>query len=48
MRTMGYGNCNKMNNDTAGKITSDVRGFVEIRAAVTKELNATSTEKPND
>lgn len=45
---MANGNCNNMNNDTAGKITSDVRGFFEIRAAVTKELNATSTETPND
>jgi hypothetical protein len=32
-----------MNKEMAGKITSDVRGLLEIAAAVAKELNATST-----
>jgi hypothetical protein len=32
-----------MNKDIAGKITSDVRGLLEVTAAVAKELNATST-----
>ena len=30
-----------MNNEIAGKIISDVRGFEDVRAAVAKELKAT-------
>jgi hypothetical protein len=32
-----------MNNEIAGKMTSDVMGLLEVAAAVAKELNATST-----
>lgn len=35
-----------MNKEIAGKITSDVRGFVEMRAAVASELKATSKGMP--
>ena len=40
---MAKGNCKSMNKEIAGKITSDVRGLLEIAAEVAKELNATST-----
>ena len=32
-----------MNSEIAGKIMSDVRGLLDVAAAVAKELNATST-----
>lgn len=35
-----------MNNDIAGKIKSEVRGFEDMMAAVAKELNATSKGIP--
>jgi hypothetical protein len=35
-----------MNSDMAGKITSDVKTAEEVRAAVAKELNATSKGMP--
>ena len=41
--TMARGNCNSMNKDIAGNITSLVNGFEETLAAVAKELNATNT-----
>lgn len=44
--TIAKGNCNNMNREMAGKITSDVKGREEVTAAVAKELNATSNGMP--
>jgi hypothetical protein len=41
--TIARGNCRSIKRETAGKMRSGVRGLVEMRAAVRKELNATST-----
>lgn len=35
-----------MNNEMAGKMTSEVSGFDDVTAAVAKELNATSSGIP--
>jgi hypothetical protein len=35
-----------MNNDIAGKMTSDVKALEEVSAATAKELNATSKGIP--
>jgi hypothetical protein len=44
--TIARGNCKSMNNAIAGNMTSEVRGRDEVRAAVAKELNATSRGIP--
>ena len=45
--TIPRGNWRSMNKVIAGKIISDVRGFVETKAAVASELKATSNGMPN-
>jgi hypothetical protein len=43
IRTIPKGNCKRTKRAIAGKMTSGVRGFEEIKAAVVNEANATST-----
>ena len=40
---MARGNCRSMKREIAGKMTSDVKGVVEVTAATAKELKATKT-----
>lgn len=44
--TMARGNCSSMNNEIAGNMMSEVRGFDDTAAAVAKELKATSRGIP--
>jgi hypothetical protein len=39
--TMARGNWRSMKRDMAGKMTSEVRGLLDVMAAVANELNAT-------
>lgn len=41
--TIARGNCNSMKSEIAGKMTSEVRGLLDVAAATTKELNATKS-----
>ena len=41
--TIARGNCSNMKREIDGKILSDVSGASEVKAAVAKELKATST-----
>lgn len=46
LHTIARGNCRSINNAIAGNMTSEVRGREEVKAAVAKELNATSNGMP--
>ena len=43
--TIARGNCSNMKREIDGKILSEVSGASEVKAAVAKELKATSTTR---
>jgi hypothetical protein len=41
--TIANGNCNNIKSEIAGKMTSEVRGLLDVAAATTNELKATKS-----
>jgi hypothetical protein len=48
LHTIARGNWRSINSEIAGNMTSEVRGFSDVTAAVANELKATSTARERD